>query len=123
MNHNPSLSFEVGTMGGGIFECWIRSPLASLCINRSNTISGSELKEKIGEEDAKLLMTTVEDALSWLEDQGEAASTEDIQSKQQVRECLTSIIICLSRSKFCVCDAVVRKRALFRMLRTLPTRS
>ena len=53
-------------------------------LNRRNTISSSELKDKIGDDDAKLLTTTVEDALAWLEAEGEGASTEDFEAKQKV---------------------------------------
>ena len=53
--------------------------------HRSNTISGSdELKEKIGEEDATLLMTTVDEALAWLEANSETSTTEDLEAKQKV---------------------------------------
>eukprot|EP01043_Picozoa_sp_COSAG02_P051292 COSAG02_NODE_5381_length_4381_cov_1.963568_2_plen_64_part_00 len=50
-----------------------------------NTISGSELKDKIGDDDAKLLTTTVEDTLAWLESEGASASTEDLEAKHKVR--------------------------------------
>lgn len=56
----------------------------------SNTISSSELKDKIGDDDAKLLTTTVEDALAWLESEGASASTEDLEAKQKVRAYLRS---------------------------------
>ena len=51
----------------------------------SNTISSSDLKDKIGDDDAKLLTTTVEDALAWLESDGASASTEVLEAKQKVR--------------------------------------
>jgi heat shock protein 1/8 len=57
---------------------------------RSNTISGSELKDKMGDEDAQLLTSTVEDALAWLEAEAESAATEELEAKQKVR---TSVLV------------------------------
>ena len=57
---------------------------------RSNTISGSELKDKMGDEDAQLLTSTVEDALAWLEAEAESATTEELEAKQKVR---TSVLV------------------------------
>merc|ERR1719198_1198232 len=44
-----------------------KNGLEQYCYGIRNTISSSELKDKIGDDDAKLLTTTVEDALAWLE--------------------------------------------------------
>lgn len=69
--------------------------------NLSNTIAGSdELKDKIGEDDATVLMTTVEEALAWLEANAETATTEDLEAKQKVTDIADVIYwssICVGR--------------------------
>jgi len=48
------------------------------------------LKDKMGDEDAQLLTSTVEDALAWLEAEAESATTEELEAKQKVR---TSVLV------------------------------
>jgi len=70
-----------------------KNGLEQYCYGIRNTISGSELTDKIGDEEAKLLTTTVEDALSWLEAEGEDASTEDVEAKQKEVEGVVNPIL------------------------------
>ena len=45
----------------------------------------------MGDEDAQLLTSTVEDALAWLESaEAESATTEELEAKQKVR---TSVLV------------------------------
>jgi len=70
-----------------------KNGLEQYCYGIRNTISSSDLKDKIGDDDAKLLTTTVEDALAWLESDGASASTEDLEAKQKEVESVVNPIM------------------------------
>merc|ERR1712146_88164 len=70
-----------------------KNGLEQYCYGIRNTISSPELKDKIGDDNAKLLTTTVDDALAWLEAEGEGASTEDFEAKQKEVESVVNPIM------------------------------
>ena len=103
---------------------------ARVCV-LSNSISRSELKDKMSDDDAKVLTTAVEDALAWLESEGESASTQDFEAKQKVSAsiALGSILYtflsqpALEYKLRVLRRDVVRNRTVCRRWRTSSTRS
>lgn len=69
-----------------------KNQLESYAFTLKNTVSESNFKTKVGEEDAKKLETAAQETINWL-DASQAASTEEYKDKQKELEAIANPIM------------------------------